>query len=109
MAILPSTARSVPPTCTLAFYLLLTCSGGTNHCVVGNRFNSKTKRLEREGVDAGDNDDHRAVVGSSETDYIVVASTHIDPKVDAASDSGLEIDQVRACLARSTELLLKKG
>lgn len=29
-----------------------------------------------------------------ETDYIVLASTHIDPKVDAARESGMEIDQV---------------
>ncbi|CAN0376426.1 unnamed protein product, partial [Hapterophycus canaliculatus] len=28
-----------------------------------------------------------------DTDYVVVASTKIDPKVDVASDSGLEIDQ----------------
>lgn len=56
---------------------------------VGNRYNAKTKRLERECLF-----DHRVVDVFSETDYIVVASTRFDPKVDAAIDSGLEIDQV---------------
>ena len=54
------------------------------------------KRLEREDVDVSDG--HRSgasVDGSQETDYVVVASTRFDAKVDAASDSGLEIDQVR--------------
>lgn len=52
------------------------------------RYDSKTKRLEggANGNNGGD--------ASLETDYVVVASTHIDPKVDAASDSGFEIDQV---------------
>lgn len=49
--------------------------------------------------DDGDgDDDRRAVDGYPETDYIVVASTQIDPKVDAATDSGFEIDQVGARL-----------
>ncbi|CBJ28272.1 conserved unknown protein [Ectocarpus siliculosus] len=58
------------------------------------RYNSKTKRLEeqeREGA--------KHVVGGDdgkvglETDYVVVASTDVDPGVEVASDSGLEIDE----------------
>lgn len=53
------------------------------------RYNSNTKRVEGSLKGAFDRE--------METDYIVVASTHIDPKVDAARDSGLEIDQVSVC------------
>ncbi|CAM9694020.1 unnamed protein product [Ectocarpus sp. 8 AP-2014] len=58
------------------------------------RYNSKTKRLEeqeREGA--------KHVVGGDggkvglETDYVVVASADVDPGVEVASDSGLEIDE----------------
>lgn len=71
---------------------MFSCAWGVTRTAGGNinnnRYNAKTKRLEREGgVGVG-------VGVSPETDYVVVASTRFDPKVDAASDSGLEIDQV---------------
>lgn len=64
------------------------CSLGprTRRDSCGDRYNSTTKRVEV------------ALQGwakrTLESDYIVLASTHIDPKVDAARESGLEIDQV---------------
>lgn len=38
-----------------------------------------------------------------ETDYIVLASTHIDPKVEVARESGLEIDQVHRYTGRQKD------
>lgn len=54
------------------------------------RYNADTKRLE--------GDLKGLVDGNVDTDYVVVASTLMDPKVDAAEDSGLEIDEVCMCL-----------
>lgn len=89
---------------------MFSCAWGVTRTAGGNinnnRYNAKTKRLEREGgvgvgvgVGGGNgNGDREAAAalldGSPETDYVVIASTRFDPKVDAASDSGLEIDQV---------------
>lgn len=58
-----------------------------NCCWINCRYNADARRVEGELEGYGEE-------CKLETDYIVMAATHIDPKVDAASDSGLEIDEV---------------
>lgn len=65
------------------------------------RYNSNTKRVEGSLKGAFDR--------KMETDYIVVASTHIDPKVDTARDSGLEIDQVYVCSGEGFDCCARGG
>lgn len=59
-----------------------------NYRSINCRYNAVARRVEGELQGYGEE-------CKLETDYLVMAATHIDPKVDAASDSGLEID--KAC------------
>lgn len=60
------------------------------------RYNSRTKCLEEREQEGGAKHVVSGDGGKAglETDYVVVASSHVDPGVEVASDSGLEIDEV---------------